>query len=187
MKSVLLLLSSDDMSRSERDSIYRLKSKKLRKAMTDPVHDTSLHRNYIHYGRSLHTAYKHCLRQVCWPRKVDLVLEYLALDKLEINCAFSSCVGSCCDSKCSALSTLRAGFAHGMPLELKIIGASAQKIKTFIGMMARGTEHRKQTSTSPGDELKVSSRILCWVEVEDMDNGRWPLGEDELGSEYLGY
>ena len=99
----------------------------------------------------LHSAYKHHLVKIVWPRKASYVLDNLALREIHLYFDRSACNEDCCVLKGEAIKAMKGGFAKGMPVNVKItgLGDATDGLGNAHGMtyrkvMAKWTSMRRQ-------------------------------------------
>jgi len=136
--------------------------------------------NYMlrHYGTRAfqHDAHRCYMRQISWPRKVKLILDFLRLDSLVINFADSRCCRECCSLTASALATFQAGFAHGVPTNLEMYGLTPPpliyhventlRLGCFERALRMWTEQRVQKSLPLSKGFKAMKELVDWKEQE---------------------
>ena len=69
---------------------------------------------------------KNMERDIAWPRKVDLILENLTLDRIVLDLSYSPCSGGCnCNMAAVAITYFDRGFALRSPNSVEIKGWDA--------------------------------------------------------------
>ena len=122
----------------------------------------------------LHGAYNDRLAQVVWPRKASYVLDNLALRKIHLNFDRSACNDDCCVMKGKAIEAMKAGFAKGMPVKVKLTGlgdaedglGNAHRV-TYRKVMAKWTSLRRQED-NPYDHVSGLEQVYQIVQNSGM-------------------
>ena len=161
MKSVLLWLRAEDMSDEEIQEVEWDSLGKTPEASIghDKIEDEASHQLW-------HDSCIRYLREVSWPRKVGLILEYLALDALKVNISLSTCIAACCNLQASAIAAFADGFKYGMPLYFKICGMKRWKNQNIEGLVREWTDQRGKTSLPVSEGLMVNARLIRRIEGE---------------------
>ena len=118
----------------------------------------------------LHRAYNGHLVEVVWPRKASYVLDNLALRKIHLNFVRSACNEDCCVMRGKAIEAMKAGFAKGMPVKVKLTGlgdasdglGDAHRV-TYRKVMAKWTSMRRQED-NPYDHVSGLDQVYRIVQ-----------------------
>ncbi|MCJ1471807.1 hypothetical protein MMC13_000448 [Lambiella insularis] len=175
VKSVVLRLDPGDLDESDRREVVRREIEELGDSLAEFGNNIS--ETLYTCGGDLHRAFKKRLGDICWPRKVKPVLDYLALDDLTLDFYFSTCPDECCPMAYTALAAMKPGFAYGMPASLDFADSSPFDPKKFDRYLRLWTDIRRGSHLPLEQGLELDKDFRKEVEYEGNDEGKW-AGED---------
>jgi len=112
-----------------------------------------------------YNAYGTYLRTISWPRKVELILEHLALDSLAVNVCWSICPETVyCPLGISAIVAFADGFRYGMPTHFEIYSANGWDREATETMLRKWTEQRGETFIPLSKGLSENQDIIKSIE-----------------------
>ena len=151
VKRVYLYLQVQDMSVAERQAVAAETRLKLASEYKFLGWDCNACRAY--------------LRTTGWPRKVKLILEYLALDFLAVNFYWSTFPGASGNMGVSALVAFADGFKYRMPAHLETYGLAGFRKEVIESMFCKWTEQRHAVSIPLSKGISENGVIIQSLEL----------------------